>query len=286
MKGLNTKTRYQVKLMLMVAALALFYESSGWSAWFSLASVAWMVLQNAKLDSIKNLWWTCLAASTCFASLILSTSSYITAIFGYEMIQIEKVYLLQQCLACTLIGSIISSAFSEKEWTNQLGDITTATTTTGTTPTETKQKQADTFNAKMDEKKEKNVPSGPSPPPTEAFVDKKSYSSPTKSEDGCDDDDAGSSKPSKVQDNDGNTTKDNTDDDDGVVVVKKEDEEEQESSPSPDVDVSTDYDIPTDYEPDIIEDEKMINDPLGDILSSASASGSAATPTTTAEEGQ
>ena len=120
MKGVNTKARYQVKLMLAVAALALFYESSGWSTTLSGSGAAWMIIHKAKLESIKNLWWFTLSVITCVSSLILSISYYILLASGYEVIGVDKCHLFQQCLASILFGSIVSSALSEKDITDAL----------------------------------------------------------------------------------------------------------------------------------------------------------------------
>eukprot|EP00339_Tiarina_fusa_P018803 CAMPEP_0117011008 /NCGR_PEP_ID=MMETSP0472-20121206/9558_1 /TAXON_ID=693140 ORGANISM="Tiarina fusus, Strain LIS" /NCGR_SAMPLE_ID=MMETSP0472 /ASSEMBLY_ACC=CAM_ASM_000603 /LENGTH=203 /DNA_ID=CAMNT_0004713687 /DNA_START=209 /DNA_END=821 /DNA_ORIENTATION=- len=120
MKGYNTKTRYQVKMMLAVTALALFYESSGWAVVTSAVAGVYMFLKGKK-ESVKNLWWMSLSAISFVVSLILTTSTYLHRVLpekkGAEsgfVVSVDKCHLVQQCLACTLVASIVSSVFSEK----------------------------------------------------------------------------------------------------------------------------------------------------------------------------
>jgi len=110
MKGLNTKTRYQVKLLLAVAALALLYNSSGWGL---LASTGGWILMGykGKKESAKNVWWFALGVFTTFLSLLSTFSGLVSFVFRRDLLLAYGTRLfINKLTGCVLIAALFSSS--------------------------------------------------------------------------------------------------------------------------------------------------------------------------------
>ena len=124
MKGWNTKTRHQTKGLLGVAALALFYDSSGWAFVLSTCALVW-IARYGKKQSVKNLWWIGVSGVSSVIAFVLEIYRLFYNKTGSNdgdhdqsnTTTKRSVLLIQQCLACTLIGCIVSSEsiLSEKD---------------------------------------------------------------------------------------------------------------------------------------------------------------------------
>ena len=106
--------------MLSVGALALLYDTPGWTTMLSGVALLWLYLfRHAKVDSVRNLWWALLAGVTFVVSFVLTSAQYANLTLMYANYEFriagEKAHLIQQGLAFTLLSSIVSSIFSEKE---------------------------------------------------------------------------------------------------------------------------------------------------------------------------
>ena len=148
MKGLNTKTRYQTKVLLAIASLALFYNSSGWSFVMSVCSLAWMI-HKSKKESIKNIYWMILSGISSIGSFGLLVTSII-----YKNDDTGKRTLIQQFLAAILVASIVSSSILSEE--KRIIDD--------------EEDSDDDDDDKLANKKKKKKPSTITPPTTIAFT--------------------------------------------------------------------------------------------------------------------